>query len=135
MNNIIQNSNFKIQNYNSKFKIDLKQRCFKFSLDVIALTDNLPKKRSAWVIADQLIRSSTSIGANLVEARASSSRLEFKKFYEIALKSANETIYWLELLRDAKLANEKEIDVLLREVDEISRMIGAGVIKLKQRTL
>ena len=135
MNNIIQNSNFKNQNYNSKFKIDLKRRCFDFSLDVISLTDDLPKKRSAWVIADQLIRASTSIGANLVEARASNSRLEFKKFYEIALKSANETIYWLELLRDAKLADSIIVENLLEEVDEISRMIGAGVIKLKQRNL
>src|SRR3989344_3962814 len=97
MNNIIQNSNFKNQNYNSKFKIDLKRRCFDFSLDVISLTDDLPKKRSAWVIADQLIRASTSIGANLADSII--------------------------------------VENLLEEVDEISRMIGAGVIKLKQRNL
>ena len=74
-----------MQNFNSKFKTDLVGRCYRFSLDVIKLTDELPNKRSAWVITDQLIRSATSIGANLTEARASSSRLEFKKFYEIAL--------------------------------------------------
>ena len=135
MNQIIQNSKFKTQNYNSKFKIDLKRRCFEFSLNIISLTDPLPNKRSAWVIADQLIRAATSIGANLVEARASSSRLEFKKFYEIALKSANETIYWLELLRDSGLADGKKVDVLLEEVTEIGKMLGAGVIKLKQRNL
>ena len=122
-----------MQNYNSKFKSDLKQRCFKFSLNIIGLTDTLPNKRSAWVIADQLIRSATSIGANLVEARASSSRLEFKKFYEIALKSANETIYWLELLRDSKLSNTEKVEPLLIEVREVSNMLGAGVIKLKQK--
>jgi four helix bundle protein len=82
-----------MQNCNSKFKTDLKLRCYKFSLEIIALTDKLPNKRSAWIITDQLIRSATSIGANLIEARASSSRLEFKKFYEIALKSSNETKY------------------------------------------
>jgi four helix bundle protein len=60
------------------------------------------------------MRSAMSIGANLIKARALSSRLEFKKFYEIALKSANETKYWLGLLRDAKMADRERIDKLLQ---------------------
>jgi len=118
---------------NQNFKTDLRQRCYKFSLDIIYLTDTLPNKRSAWIITDQLIRSATSIGANLTEARASSSRLEFKKFYEIALKSANETKYWLNLLKDTKLAEEKIILDLLSEVSELSNMIASGVLKLKNK--
>ncbi len=70
-----------MQKFNSKFKSDLKLRTYKFSLGIIALMDDLPQKRSAWIIQDQLIRSATSVGANLVEARASSSRVEFKKFF------------------------------------------------------
>lgn len=126
--------NLKVKIQNAKFKTDLKQRCFKFSLDVVALIDSLPNKRSAWIIADQLVRAATSIGANLIEARASSSRLEFKKFYEIALKSANETIYWLELLRDSGIGNVNKINILLKEANEISNMLGAGVIKLKRKS-
>jgi four helix bundle protein len=122
-----------MQNFNSKFKTDLKKRCFQFSLDVIALSDKLPNKRSAWVISDQLIRAATSVGANLIEAKASSSRLEFKRFYEIALKSANETQYWLELLRESKLIGPVETKALLTEIIEISNMLGAGVIKLKAK--
>ena len=76
-------------------RMDLRKRCFKFSLEIIKITDHLPQKRSAWVITDQLIRSACSIGANLVEAKGSSSRKEFKSFFEISLKSANETTYWL----------------------------------------
>ncbi len=109
------------------------QRCFTFSLKIISLVDDLPNKRSAWIIADQLIRSATSIGANLTEARAASSRLEFKKFYEIALKSANETNYWLCLLEDAKLAEEDIIRELSAEVMEIANMLASGVIKLKNK--
>lgn len=124
-----------MQKYNPKFKTDLKQRCFALSLATIKLADTLPQKRSSWVIADQLIRAACSIGANLTEARASSSRLEFKKFYEIALKSANETIYWLELLRDAQLQSPNEVNPLLEEVTEICKMLGASVIKLKQKNL
>ena len=84
-------------------------------------------------MADQLIRSGTSIGANIVEARASSSRLEFKKFYEIALKSANETIYWLSLLKEAKLAGEEIVNVLLVEARELANMLASGVLKLKNK--
>lgn len=122
-----------MQKYNSKFKSDLKERCYHFGLDIISLTDTFPNKRSSWVITDQLIRSATSIGANLTEARASSSRIEFKKFYEIALKSANETIYWLNLAYDAKLTENFNIDNLLKEANEIANMLAAGVIKLKQK--
>ena len=124
-----------MQKYNSKYKSDLIDRSYRFGLLIINLTDNLPKKRSSWVISDQLIRSSTSIGANLVEAKTSSSRLEFKKFHEIALKSANESKYWLNLLADAGLSSRKEIDLLLNEVTEIANMIAAGVIKLKSKNL
>lgn len=90
-----------MQNYNSKFKTDLKGRCYKFSLDVIAFIDTLPNQRSCWLIADQLLRSAMSVGANLIEGSAASSRLEFKKYHETALKSANETKYWLSLLKDS----------------------------------
>lgn len=118
---------------NSKAREDIRNRCYRFSLQVINLINALPNKRTAWIIADQLLRAATSIGANLVEARASSSRLEFKKFYEIALKSANETIYWLNLLRDSNLAPSNQIDPLFREAQELANMLGSGVIRLKSR--
>jgi four helix bundle protein len=120
-----------MQNFNSKFKSDLKTRCYKFSLDLIAFMDTLPNKRSCWIMADQLLRCGMSIGANLVEASASSSRLELKKFHEISLKSANEAKYWLGLLRDSGLADKHKINDLLQELTEIANMIAAGVLKLK----
>ncbi|MCL4390291.1 MAG: four helix bundle protein [Patescibacteria group bacterium] len=122
-----------MQNYNSKYKSDLKDRCFKFSLATMTLVDSLPQKRSAWVITDQLLRSAMSIGANLIEGGAASSRLEYKKFYEIALKSANETRYWLLLLRDSGLAAGKGTQTLIDEVSEIASMLAAGVMKLKSK--
>jgi len=130
---LIQNSKIKMQKFNSKLKNDLTVRCYRFSLRIIKLIDILPKKRSAWVIADQLMRSATSVGANLVEAKAASSRLEFKKFNEILLKSANETKYWLGLLRDAKLADNKEVTDLLKEITEIANMLASGILKLKNK--
>jgi four helix bundle protein len=122
-----------MQNSNLKFKTDLLKRSYDFGLAVINLSDTLPQKRSAWVISDQVIRSATSIGANLAEGKSASSRLEFKKFYEIALKSANETKYWLHLLGDTHLADAEQIGILLEEVTEIASMLARGVITLKKK--
>jgi len=120
-----------MQNSNSKFKSDLKTRCYQFSLEIIAFMDKLPNERSCWIISDQLLRSAMSIGANLVEASSASSRLKFKKFHEIALKSANETKYWLGLLRDSEKADKEKVNTLLQEVTELSNMIASGILKLK----
>lgn len=110
---------------------NIKTRCYRFSLAVIAFIDTLPNQRSCWIIADQLLRAAMSIGANLVEGSAASSRLEFKKYYETALKSANETKYWLGLLRDSQKADKNKVNALLAEVTEISNMLAAGILKLK----
>ena len=72
-----------------------------------------------------------SIGANVVEAKASSSRLEFKKFFEIALKSSNETVYWLSLLRDSELLPPAEINSMITECRELGKMLGKSVLTLK----
>lgn len=122
-----------MQNSNLKFKTNLTERCYSFSLDIISLADRLPQKRSAWVISDQLIRSATSVGANLVEGKAASSRLEFKRFYEISLKSANETKYWLGLLRDSGLVSEHDVTLLIQEITEIANMLAKGVMTLKKK--
>ena len=114
-----------------KLKHDLHARAYRFSLGVIKLTNDLPNKRSAWVITDQLIRSATSIGANLVESRASTSRLEFKRYNEISLKSANETKYWLALLGDLELISRDRIHPLQDECSQLSNMLASGIIKLK----
>jgi len=127
-----------MQNYNSKFKSDLKVRCYRFSLAIIAFIDTLPNKRAVWIIVDQLLRAAMSIGANLIEGSSASSRLEYKKFYEISLKSANETKYWLGLLRDAGFLDKEKVEkvqTLLNEVIEIANMLAAGVLKLKNKNL
>jgi len=95
--------------------------------------ETLPNKKVYWVISDQLLRAATSIGANIVEAKASSSKRDFIKFYEIALKSANETKYWLGLLRDAAQTDKDKTNQLLMEVEEISKMLGSSLLTLKNK--
>lgn len=81
---------------------------------------------------EQLLRSATSIGANLVEGYAGSSKNDFIKFYNIALKSANETKYWLCLIRETILNNETKIDQLIIEANEISKVIATIIINAKK---
>ena len=93
-------SKFKTQNYSSKFKTEVKYRSYYFSIDIMKFSSTLPNEKIYWITVDQLLRSATSIGANIIEGRAASSKKDFVKYYEIALKSANESKYWLCLLRD-----------------------------------
>lgn len=122
-----------MQNYNLKPKTELKYRCYYYSIEIIKFLSTLPEKRVYWVISDQLLRSATSIGANIVEAKSSSSRRDFIKFFEISLKSANETKYWLGLLRDATEADKDKISRLLKETEEISKMLGSSLLTLKNK--
>jgi len=75
-----------MQKYNLKFKTDLRERCFQFNLEIIDFINTLPNKKVVWIISDQLLRSGLSVGANLIEAIAASSRLDFKRYHEVALK-------------------------------------------------
>ena len=114
-------------------KTDIKVRCYYFSIKVIKFLQTLPEKKVYWIIADQLLRSATSIGANIVEAKSSSSRKDFIKFYEIALKSANESKYWFGLLRDATEAGNTKIKELTEELNQIANMLGSSLLTLKNK--
>ncbi|MEK7166941.1 MAG: four helix bundle protein [Patescibacteria group bacterium] len=126
-------SKLKVQNHNSNLKTNLKYRAYQFSIALIKFLEKLPNRKVFWMITDQLLRSGTSIGANIVEAKSASSKKDFIKFYEIALKSANETKYWICLLRDINLINqEKEnLENFLKEADEISKMLASSLLTLK----
>jgi four helix bundle protein len=122
-----------MQKLNAKLRNDIKARAFVFSLNIIELCDTLPNKNSVWVISKQLLRSSMSVGANIAEAKSASSRLEFKRYYEIALKSSNESLYWLSLLKMSKLAAADTIKPFITEVTEISKMLAKSVMTLKEK--
>ena len=111
---------------------DIKLHCYQFSLSIIQLIDSIYIKQIFYSLINQLLRSSTSVGANLVEARSAHSKKDFIKFYEISLESSNETKYWLCLLRDGLKVDKNKIDNLLSEINEISKIIASIIIKLKK---
>jgi len=120
-----------MENENLKYKVKLKDRTYQYSIKMIEFLDNLPKDSSAQIISKQLLRSATSIGANIVEAQASSSKKDFTKYFNYSLKSANESIYWLNLLKDAKKINNNQIEYLLNETKELAKILGSSILTLK----
>ncbi len=117
---------------NQSFKTMLINRSYKFSLGVMKFIDSFNRKNlSLDIMAKQIIRSATSIGANIVEAQASSSKKDFTNFMSHALKSANETRYWLGLLRDSGKAEIKTAQSLLAEAQELSKILGSAILSLR----
>ncbi|CAN5814645.1 hypothetical protein BH11BAC4_BH11BAC4_03380 [soil metagenome] len=111
---------------------EIKYRCYQFSLSVVKFLKAGKWDSLSLVIVKQLMRSASSIGANVIEARNSSTRLEFKRYYEIALKSCNESKYWICLLRDGFDKKDDVLIKILKEADEISRILASSIIKLKK---
>ena len=104
---------------------------YRFALDIIAFAERLPKGQVSRIIGDQLLRSATSIGANVVEAQGATSRRDYANFFGYALKSANETKFWLGLLRDSNNSEREATDTLLAEVTEIANILAASILTLK----
>ena len=119
---------------NSEYKKEIINRTYKFSLSVVLFVRDISERDLSFqIIARQLIRSATSIGANIVEAQASPSRKDFSKFISYSLKSSNESRYWLALLRDTSIDKTKqdETTALLKECQEIAKILGSTILKLK----
>lgn len=111
---------------------DIKKRSYQFSLMLIDFIKGTQYDRIYFSLFNQLIRSGTSIGANLVEGRAGSSRKDVINFYQVSLKSANETKYWLCLIRDGLYCDKDKINYLINEADELSKIVASGIIKMKR---
>ena len=114
-----------------QFKEGFKKRIKQFVLELIEFIDLLPQERTCNIIANQLLRSGTSIGANYFEARAASSKNDFINFFNHSLKSANESKFWLEILIEAKKCNEEKARKLFKEVSEIANIFASSILTLK----
>ena len=119
---------------NQEFKIMLINKSYNFSLEMMNFIDTFSQKDlSIQILSKQIIRSATSIGANIIEAQAASSKKDFTNFMSYALKSANETRYWLGLLRDSNKVDKNKANKLLKEVQELSKILGSTILSLKNR--
>jgi len=118
---------------NKAFGQELKRRIYNWILRLVRFIDTLPKKDDLCRVArDQLIGSGTSLGANYVEAIAGSSKKDFANFLGHSLKSGNESKFWLALLRDTGKGGRKEIERLLKELIEITNILGSSLRTMRR---
>lgn len=117
--------------YNSDKAQDIRQRSFNFSIRIIKLVRVLPKDIAGYAISNQLIRSGTSVGANIEEAQNASTRKDFTHGLTIALKEARETEYWLKIITEIELIDKSKMDSILEEVLAIIKILTAIIKKTK----
>lgn len=117
---------------NINFKTKFKKRLYKNTLELIQYIEKLDKSLVSRRIGDQLLRSGTSVIANYVEGLSGSSKKDFAKFVNIALKSSNESKLWLSLLKDSNKADKTVTNEFIREFDEISKILASSLITLRK---
>jgi four helix bundle protein len=105
---------------------ELQQRTKGFALRVLKLIEQLPNTIGGRVLANQVARSATSIGANYRAACRARSRAEFASKLGTVAEEADESLYWLELIRDGNFVPEKKLASLVSEADELTAIFTAG---------
>ena len=103
----------------------LKQKSRDFAVRIIRLYKYLKIEEKEYVIAGQLLRSGTSIGANIAESECAISKKDFLSKIYIALKECNETMYWLDLLQATDYITVQEFRSLWNDCNELRRMLSA----------
>lgn len=118
-----------------KDKPDICQRTFNFSVRSYRLCRELSQPNvDEQIISRQLLKSSTSIGANAEEAQAGQSLADFVSKYNIALKEARETHYWLRLIKEVNIFPDGKLDSIISECNEIIAILTTIVKKLRAKT-
>ena len=108
-------------------------KAYEFALEIIKLYKLLVNEKKEYVLSKQILRSGTSIGANINEAIAGQSKRDFVHKLSIALKEARETDYWLNLLKDSDYINLIEFENLKSKCNEIIKMLSSIIITTKER--
>src|SRR5687768_16962839 len=114
-------------------KTILKDKSYKFALRIVKLYKFIGEKRKEYVLSKQILRSGTSIGANIEEAGQGQSKADFVHKLAIAQKESFETDYWLRLLRDSDYLTSDQAESLLGDCRELQKMLTAS-IKTAKRT-
>ena len=113
---------------------DIRDRTFRFACAVATLVLTLDNYRLRSIV-DQLLRSATSVGANLEEAKAASSKREFLRDVQVSLRESREAVYWLRICAELRFGPEAKLRELCGEGDQIARILGAIVVSTKRRML
>lgn len=111
----------------------LREKSYAFALRIVKLNRYLVEEKKEFVLSKQVLRSGTSVGANIEEAKQGESKIDFIHKLSISNKEAFETHYWLRLLRDSELLVGKLANSLLNDCDELQKLLVSS-IKTAKRT-
>ena len=111
--------------------IDLSKH---FAVDIVNLCSEIKEHRKSNVLLNQLLRSGTSIGANIHEANYASSKADFINKFQIALKECYETDYWLSLFKETNMITSDEYVALFAQCSKIRRLLIASITTAKENT-
>ena len=111
---------------------ELRTRAKAFALHIIAVCDEVDTRKGRGVLVNQIVRSATSIGANIHEANYAASKADFVNKLHIALKECEETEYWIEMLVGSNAISEQAAKELLQECGVIRRMLVKSITTAKE---
>jgi len=106
-------------------------KAFDFAKRIVKLYNYLVNEKKEYTMSKQLLRSGTSIGANIAESQCAQSKSDFLSKIYIALKETNETKYWLRLLKEMEYISEKEFSSIFDDCCEIYKMLSSIIITSK----
>ncbi len=110
----------------------LKEKSYTFALRVINLYKHLVKVNKGYVLSKQILRSGTSIGANVTEGNQAQSKADFVHKMSTALKGVSETVYWLCLLRDSEYLTNAQADSLVSDCNELQKILTTSIKTAKK---
>jgi four helix bundle protein len=116
-----------------RFRGDLPERAFEFAVVIVGLTERFPDGNKGWVLGKQLLRSGTSIGANIAEADHALTNKEFVQRCSVARKEASETLYWPRLCCRVGLVDRPEAEIAINECNEIVSILATIIRKSQAR--
>jgi len=102
-----------------------------FAVDIVNLCTEIKEHRKSNVLLNQLLRSGTSIGANIHEANYAASKADFINKFQIALKECYETDYWLDLFKNTNMITSEEYEALFSQCSKIRRLLVASITTAK----
>ncbi|MBO7585715.1 MAG: four helix bundle protein [Bacteroidales bacterium] len=111
----------------------LKEKSYLFAIRIVNLSKFLQGEKSEYNLSKQIIRSGTSIGANIEEASGAQSDKDFIAKMHISLKEAKETHYWLRLLRDTEYLTPEQAESMLKDTDEIITLLTRSLKTIKSK--
>lgn len=111
----------------------VREKSYVLAVHVVKFCFWLQKERKEYIVSKQLLKSGTSIGANVEEAQQSQSRADFLSKMSIALKEAYESRFWLRLIRDTQLATSEQMHTLFDQVEELIRLLVSITMTSKER--